>query len=207
MANKKFYVVWEGRFKGIFNNWDDCKKAVHGFNGAKYKGFTDRNSAEAAWKNGFQYAKVDSPLKMPIINAKTEPPLEEYIAVDAACSGNPGAMEYRGVISSTGQEVFHSGIYALGTNNIGEFLAIVHALAWQQKKLLTLAVYSDSVNAINWVFDGKARTKLARNDKNNTLFEHISRAETWLKNNRIQVPVLKWETKNWGEIPADFGRK
>jgi len=78
---KKFYVVWEGRFKGIFNNWDDCKKAVHGFNGAKYKGFTDRNSAEAAWKNGFQYAKVDSPLKMPIINAKTEPPLEEYIAV------------------------------------------------------------------------------------------------------------------------------
>ena len=45
-------------------------------------------------------------------------------AVDAACSGNPGPMEYRGIDLATGAEIFHFGPVH-GTNNIGEFLAIV----------------------------------------------------------------------------------
>ena len=44
-------------------------------------------------------------------------------AVDAACSGNPGPMEYQCIDLQTGAQVFHYGPIH-GTNNIGEFLAI-----------------------------------------------------------------------------------
>lgn len=98
-------------------------------------------------------------------------------------------------------------VYQHGTNNIGEFLAIVHGLAWQQKHKLSIPIYSDSVNAIKWVMSGKANTKLVENSQNQILFEHLSRAEDWLQNNKVHVQLLKWDTKNWGEIPADFGRK
>ena len=78
-------------------------------------------------------------------------------AVDAACSGNPGPMEYRGVYLLTGQEIFHFGpVY--GTNNIGEFLAIVHALALMKQKGLQMTIYSDSRNALGWVNQKKCKT-------------------------------------------------
>ena len=54
-------------------------------------------------------------------------------AVDAACSGNPGPMEYQCIDLATGAQVFHFGPIH-GTNNIGEFLAIVHALALMEKQ-------------------------------------------------------------------------
>ena len=129
------------------------------------------------------------------------------LAVDAACSGNPGIMEFRGVIADTGTEVFRRGPYVQGTNNIGEFLAIVHALAWQKQKRVQYPIYSDSVNAQLWIRQKKCKTKLQPNDKNVYLFELIARAEKWLNENVIEVPVLKWKTEIWGEIPADFGRK
>lgn len=131
----------------------------------------------------------------------------DALAVDAACSGNPGRMEYRGIYLKTGQEVFHYGpVY--GTNNIGEFLAIVHALALLKQKGVKLTVYTDSRNAMLWVKARKCRTKLARNARTEQLFQLIERAERWLKNNDYaDIPLLKWETKRWGEVPADFGRK
>jgi ribonuclease HI len=129
------------------------------------------------------------------------------LAVDAACSGNPGAMEYRGVYLQTGQQVFHFGP-TFGTNNVGEFLAIVHALALlQQHNLPEMPVYSDSVNAIRWVQQKKCKTKLERTARTEQLFQLIERAEKWLKSNTYRNPLIKWETKKWGEIPADFGRK
>ena len=64
-------------------------------------------------------------------------------AVDAACSGNPGPMEYRGIDLATGAVVFHYGPVH-GTNNIGEFLAIVHALALMEQKGIRKTIYSDS---------------------------------------------------------------
>lgn len=36
----------------------------------------------------------------------------------------------------------------------------------------------------------------------------IERAERWLQTNSYsEMPLRKWETAQWGEIPADFGRK
>jgi ribonuclease HI len=129
------------------------------------------------------------------------------IAVDAACSGNPGPMEYQGIDLATGYRVFHFGPLH-GTNNIGEFLAIVHALALLDKLgKHDTAVYSDSYNAILWVNKRKCKTKLERTPQTEPLFQIIERAERWLATHNYKNPLLKWETKEWGEVPADFGRK
>lgn len=44
-----FYVVWEGKEKGIFTTWGECKNSVEGFKGAKYKKFNAREEAEEAY--------------------------------------------------------------------------------------------------------------------------------------------------------------
>ena len=128
-------------------------------------------------------------------------------AVDAACSGNPGRMEYQGIDLATGAQVFHFGPVH-GTNNIGEFLAIVHALAlMEQRGIRDKVIYSDSYNAILWVNKKKCKTTLERTPQTEPLYQIIARAENWLRTHPIQTPIIKWETKQWGEIPADFGRK
>jgi ribonuclease HI len=132
--------------------------------------------------------------------------IKNSLAVDASCSGNPGPMEYRGVYLGSGKEVFHFGPMD-GTNNIGEFLALVHALALLKKEGFDMPVYSDSLNAITWVKQKKCKTKLLRTPKTEALFRIIERAENWLRENTYITSILKWETKDWGEIPADFGRK
>ena len=133
--------------------------------------------------------------------------IKDSLSVDAACSGNPGVMEYRGVWTATGEEVFHVGPFQQGTNNIGEFLALVHALALFDKHKINLPVYTDSMNAITWVKKKKCNTKLAPSPENAKLFELIARAEFWLNTHTYSTPILKWDTRQWGEIPADFGRK
>ena len=205
----KYYTVWVGRQIGVFDSWDECKQQVEGSQGAKYKGFPTREAAEAAFKSGPDFNKSESePIKswesLPDGTPKPEP---NAIAVDAACSGNPGKMEYRGVYVATGTEVFKSPVFEGGTNNIGEFLAIVHCLAWQQKNRISLPIYSDSLNGQKWVSERLCRTKLVENEKNRYLFEVIKRAEKWLHDNTFRVPIRKWRTEIWGEIPADFGRK
>jgi len=213
MAKNKFYVVWKGRNPGIYSSWEACEKEISGFNGAKYKGFPNRLTAETAFREGPDkyWGKEVTPL-IDLSTAK-EQPMSPIIAVDAACAGNPGKMEYQGVFvdfatqPETRQLLFKSPVFEQGTNNIGEFLAIVHALALEKKNGWKLPIYSDSVNAQLWVRQKKCKTKLQPNAKNEYLFQLIARAENWLNNNTIDVPVLKWKTEIWGEIPADFGRK
>ena len=127
-------------------------------------------------------------------------------AVDAACSGNPGKMEYRGVDLATGAQVFHYGP-VFGTNNIGEFLAIVHALAMMEQKGVRKTIYSDSFTAITWVRKMQCKTKLELNPQTVVLHDVIRRAEAWLKTHQFRVPIVQWDTRKWGDIPADFGRK
>jgi ribonuclease HI len=210
MPKNKFYVVWTGREPGIYSNWEDCKSQVEGFEGARYKGFPTRELAEAAWHDDFEkYLKKDLAAQKKIVcsNPLIGTPVLDSISVDAACKGNPGVLEYRGVDTKSGAELFHKGPFPEGTVNLGEFLAIVHALALLKKNDSAWPVYSDSKTAITWVRSGKVKTKLVPNDKNEPLFGLVERALTWLKTNSYKNPVLKWETAYWGEIPADFGRK
>ena len=213
MAKNKFYVVWQGRTPGIYESWEACEKEIIGVKGAKYKSFPNRLTAESAFKEGpdAYWGKEVTPVID--LSAAKEQPVSPAIAVDAACSGNPGKMEYQGVLvdfatqPATSVKLFKSPLFENGTNNIGEFLAIVHALALQKQRHLSYPIYSDSVNAQLWIRQKKCKTKLQPNAKNEYLFQLIARAENWLRNNAIEVPVLKWKTEIWGEIPADFGRK
>jgi ribonuclease HI len=127
--------------------------------------------------------------------------------VDAACSGSPGPVEFRGVDLRTGKEVFKTGPYEHGTNNVGEFLAIVYALRLLKKQHSSLPIYSDSKTAIGWVKKKCCNTSLVADRMNAALFELIEQAETWLEEHTYSNPILKWDTQAWGEIPADFNRK
>ncbi len=201
---QKYYVIWEGHKTGIFDNWDECKKQVAGYVGAKFKSFESIKEAEDAFKSSpFQYIikKVSKPLD---VNAT---PIIPSICVDAACAGVPGPVEYRGVVTTTKKELFKIGPYKDGTNNIGEFLAIVHGLAFLSKKNSKIPIYSDSATAISWIKAKKCKTKHLENETNKPLFDLIRRADLWLINNSFENPILKWPTQQWGEIPADFGRK
>ena len=211
MAKNKYYVVWKGLNPGVYDNWAECKMQVEGQDGAKYKSFETREEAAEAFEKGYSYyLKAASSAKAASNLAPQAPigkPINESLAVDAACSGNPGDMEYRGVYTATGQEIFHIGPLKKGTNNIGEFLALVHGLALLKQKGSDLPLYSDSRNAIIWVKKKKCKTLLEREPVNEPIFELIERAEKWLNSNTYTTTILKWETAVWGEIPADFGRK
>jgi len=202
----KYYVVWKGRTTGILNDWDSCKKSIEGFEGAQYKSFKTLKEAEGALKKGF-YQSIK-----PKETAAAGPgriPRPQYPAwvVDAAWNTKTGDMEYQGIDLLTGKKVFHRGPFYDGTNNIGEFLAIVHALALLHKHGSDAPVFSDSRTAISWVSKKKANTKLEQTPRNGELFELLERAETWLRTHRYPNRILKWETEWWGENPADFGRK
>ena len=203
----KFYVVWKGHRPGIYSTWEECKKQVTGVEGAKYKSFTTREEAEYAFSKSYETIKEQKGKKdLFELNTKTKPILES-ISVDAACAGNPGKLEFRGVFTATETPLFERGPYPLGTVNIGEFLAIVLGLAWLKKNKLDYPIYSDSKTAIAWVRNKRINTKMERNAKNAELFQAIDKAILWLKENSFTTNILKWNTEEWGEIPADYGRK
>lgn len=207
MAREKFYVVWQGVKPGIYSSWEECRLQVFGFENARYKSFTSMEEAKKAFnENPWKHLNSKKNYQ-PTEQTSATSIIRESIAVDAACSGNPGLMEYRGVFVADGVEIFHVGPLEEGTNNIGEFLAIVHALALLQKSGRETPLYTDSVNAMKWVERKKCNTKLEQSERNRPLFDLIARAEKWLRENSYKNPILKWETKKWGEIPADFGRK
>ncbi|RIV43910.1 viroplasmin family protein [Flagellimonas pelagia] len=211
MAKKaKFYVVWKGKHPGIFESWADCKAQIEGYKGAEYKSFSTFAEAKKAYNGNYADYKGTTKGKSELSQQellKIGDPNYNSIAVDAASSGNPGKMEYRGVDTKTKKVLFHQGPFEQGTSNVGEFLALVHGLAFLKQKKSDRILYSDSRIAIGWVRKGKCGTKLEKTPKNAKLFELIERAEDWLKKNRYTTPIVKWETKAWGEIPADFGRK
>jgi ribonuclease HI len=207
MAKDKFYVVWQGVKPGIYSSWEECRKQVFGFENARYKSFPSMAEATKAFSEHPWKHLNSKKNNKPVEQTATTAIIRQSIAVDAACSGNPGLMEYRGVFVADGVEIFHMGPLEEGTNNIGEFLAIVHALALLKKSGKACPLYTDSVNAMKWVERKKCNTKLAETARNRPIFELIARAEKWLRENSYTTPILKWETKKWGEIPADFGRK
>ena len=201
--------MWSGQIPGIYESWDDCQKQIKNYPNAKFKGFPTRVAAEKAFNGKFENYKSKSSKDKALFNLSNDQPKPVYpsVAVDAAWNTVSGDMEYQGVDAKTGKLIFHQGPYKDGTNNIGEFLAIVHALALLKNSKSSLPIYSDSMTAITWVRNRKANTKLIRSSENEVLFELLARAEKWLKENIWKNPILKWETPIWGEIPADFGRK
>ena len=206
MAKQKYYVVWKGRKSGVFNTWEACSAQVSGFHGAEYKSFDSLAAAEAAY-HGSYGAFAGKPASTGQWKMALTKPQLPSISVDAACAGVPGPVEWRGVETEIGKQIFRLGPYPHGTNNVGEFLAIIEGLAWLTDKQLDWPLYSDSENAIIWIKAKKCRTKLERTSQNAQLFRLIAKAEAWLGEHRLTNKILKWDTEMWGENPADFGRK
>jgi ribonuclease HI len=208
---KKYYVVWKGKTPGIYDSWEECNREVGGFAGAQYKSFPTKAEAEYAFQRKAEsvlYAGKEKKQKDPTSLKRKTIPVSESIVVDAAWNSVQKDMEYQGIFFHTGKRIFHHGPLANGTNNIGEFLAIVHALGYCKKHGLDdMPVYSDSRNAIGWVKQKKCKTNLELSAKTKHIHELIQRAESWLHSNSYKNKVLKWETQDWGENPADFGRK
>jgi ribonuclease HI len=208
---KKYYTVWKGHHIGVFESWNDCKAQIKDFQGAQYKSFTTFDAAKKALNGNYKdYIGKAKKFKSDLSEVqlkKIGQPNFNSIAVDAASSGNPGKMEYRGVDTKSKKQLFHQGPFEEGTNNIGEFLAIVHGLAFLKQNQSNRIIYTDSKTAMSWIRKKTCNTKLERSNKNDALFILVDRAINWLKTNSYPTTIVKWETKAWGEIPADFGRK
>lgn len=213
MSSSKYYVVWNGVETGVFDSWDDVKPLVDGFSGARYKGFPTREAAVEAYRGNasdhLDLLKAIAANKVAAVNYEAFPEIRlDAIAVDAACSHNPGPVEYQGVAVGTGERIFRVGPLAGGTNNIGEFLALVHVLALLDKQgRHDVPIYSDSRTALSWVRNRTPRTKVVPTAENARLLEIVRRATLWLQTHEVKNPIFKWDTERWGEIPADFGRK
>lgn len=203
----KWYVVWEGLTPGVYDSWQECQEQIQGYPRARYKSFASHSDALRAYEDGYElyrrqhYGSGETAVEI------TEYPILDALSVDAACSGNPGVMEYRGVLVADRREIFRVGPFAKGTNNIGEFLAIVHGLSLLKKHNLSMPIYTDSITAMAWVRNRKCKTLLPRNAQTEQLLDLVLRAEQWLRDNAYTTKILKWDTPRWGEIPADFGRK
>lgn len=219
MAKQKYYVVWEGKQPGVYGTWAECQAQTDHYTGAKYKSYESKAAADAAYKAGWKgnwgtgaasgASKAGKPgYKGRSASVETSAEIDyDSISVDVGTRGNPGPVEYKGVDTQTGDVIFSCGPIKKGTNNLGEFLAIVHALALLKQEGSTKTVYSDSVNAMKWVKQKKVATTLPRDASTAEIWTLIDRAEHWLQNNTYSNKVLKWQTKEWGEIKADYGRK
>lgn len=218
---KRFYVVWVGREPGVYDDLNDALAQVDDFPGARFKSYASSTEAAEAYRRGVQKQEKQE-LATLLSGGRDSAPIPssgkpDYFsfpeidldgwAVDAACSGNPGVMEYRGVELMTGREIFRVGPFQRSTNNIGEFLAIVHALALQFSKGEKHTIYSDSKTGMAWVRNRKVKTQLKRDAKSEQSFRMMERALSWLNTHSYDTKILKWDTDRWGEVPADFGRK
>ncbi len=208
---KKYYVVWQGKEPGIYTKWEDCKKQIEGIPSPVFKSFKNPEIARKAFLDapdkyiGQNY--IEPTMLGSLKKSKVGTPIFKSLSVDAACSGNPGILEYKGVDTNTKKEIFHLGPFPKGTVNLGEFLALVHGLAYLKSVNSNVPVYTDSITAMAWVRKKATNTNLSRTAETEDLFKLVDRALIWIKNNKWDNKILKWETEFWGEIPADFGRK
>lgn len=210
---KKFYVVWEGYATGVFDSWEECELQTKGYPGAKFKAFDSQETAVEAYRGSYEsqmelLKSIASHRPAPVDYAQFPEIQLDSLAVDAACSKNPGPVEYQGVWVRTGERIFHVGPLEGGSNNIGEYLALVHGLALLKAQgRHNTPIYTDSRTARSWVRKGQPKTSIVRSAQNARLFEMLDRATAWLAANTFSNPILTWDTPVWGEIPADFGRK
>ncbi len=223
MKRRKFYVVWVGHNPGIYDNWPDAQEQVTNFPGAKYKAYDDIDEATAAYRGdpreqlGLMRALLQrkpdyDPKARQARDYSTLPGVRmDAIAVDGACAGNPGPMEYRAVRLADGAEIFRIGDKTplTGTNNIAEYLAMIHLAALLAKAGdFSTPIYTDSRNTLAWLRRGRSKTSLAATPQTEKTLALLARADAWLAaNGPIRNPIIKWPTESWGEIPADFGRK
>jgi ribonuclease HI len=168
---KKYYVVWTGRKPGIFTTWNECKRQVDGFTGAKFKSFPTLDEAESAFGGKIsststsrssstktRSASKPKKIKVPPLSEQqiAEMPFDIKIFTDGACEPNPGE-------AGTGLAVYLNneltelwyGLYQkVGTNNTAELHGLKQAFHLAKEKLkagLSVAIYCDSKYSIDCI--------------------------------------------------------
>ena len=232
MAKNTHYVVWVGRKPGIYLSWAETERQTKGFSGAKFKGFPLLIQAQQALQEGpdgnAPSASFSAPVSMKMdsgassasdsVQASKKPsygrPRAPYLAVDAAYSHKTKLVEWRGVlVTATGQkEVFRSKPYDGGSANVGEYLAIIEGIEWIGNNMQIgsyLPIYSDSLNAQSWVRRKAHASTVSACD---AIKQMLAKADSLLQAGLYGLvkksnPIFDWKTSQWGEIPADFGRK
>ncbi len=169
---KKFYVVWAGREPGIYTDWPSAQKQVIKFAGAKYKSFTSKAEAEAAYASGATNPGNKSAAKTTSSrtasrtnqgNNLSAPPIKTDVVIycDGGCDPNPGK-------AGSGVALYHNdrltqlwyGIYnPQGTNNSAELNALYFSLQLAQhaiKQGLSAQIMCDSMYSIQCIRDWAA---------------------------------------------------
>lgn len=95
---KKFYAVKHGKSTGIVNSWDECKAMVDGVPGAKYKGFSTLEDAEA-------YLNDEAPKLLEVKEGCA------VAYVDGSYKADTEEFSYGAVLFINGEELEFSGAY------------------------------------------------------------------------------------------------
>ncbi len=203
MKKQKYYVVWVGRALGVFNTWEECQQSISGFPGAKHKAFDCPKEAQAALSDGWEmhWGKA-------AITETGSKPDGLCLCVGAAWNVETRVLKYCGVLHPEWASTFHLNSIPGATNNIGEFLAIVYALAWLKEQGISAPVYSDSITALSWVRRKSVQSCAVGSAHASAKVEKmIAHSLKWLNDNTDHNPVCKWNTSEWGENPAHFERR
>ena len=94
-------MVWQGIKPGIYLSWDDSQKQIKNVPSAKFKAFDTMAEAEYAFSSGHQPTAIKKSASTGKKQGR-DAIVHNSISVDAACSGNHGAMEYQGVENFNG---------------------------------------------------------------------------------------------------------
>lgn len=148
--NKYYAYIVPGGARGVADSWAETERVVKGKSGARYRGFSDKEDAEAWLAQGASYeAKPPAPK------------LARGIYFDAG-TGRGRGVEIS-VTDEKGKNLLHKalsekdlnrfGKHFLGnrsaTNNYGELMALHYALLIA-KKLKTKKVFGDSKVVIDY---------------------------------------------------------
>uniref|UniRef100_A0A6C0EL83 Ribonuclease H n=1 Tax=viral metagenome TaxID=1070528 RepID=A0A6C0EL83_9ZZZZ len=148
------YSVYKGYKPGIYNSWDECKKQINGYSGAKFKKFDNILDAKEFLKHGeTNVSHIDKYIK----NEQGEnPPSNNGICVytDGGCYGNGNIISYGGYgiyFGDNDSRNVSKLIKGSCTNNICELNAILEVLdilKSEMDKNIEIHIYSDSEYSI-----------------------------------------------------------
>lgn len=191
----KYYVVWRGRETGIFDSWEACRASIDGFQGAQYKGYPTWEEAHEGHINGYWNETI-----IRKIDAADTEVIKRSFITDVQCDAE-GTMTYSILDNETLTYIYQSPKYLDANNNVGQFIAIVHALAHLARTSDTRPIYTTSDTAIAWTKKRECNTRLCRTLNNTNLFDLLIRANSWIANNSFANQILKWNTASWGNPP------
>lgn len=138
MAKKKIYAVRKGHKTGLFDTWAECQKAVSGYSGAEFRGFTEKSEALAFL--GMETVGSVSSDKAKDAAGEVSVPEHMVIAyVDGSFEKSIERYAFGCVIlTPDGQEIRRSGsgsdpAGAAIRNVAGEMLGALSAVRWAQE--------------------------------------------------------------------------